>query len=395
MTATDAAARVARNPEADTKSSTLDLGLDSISLLKRQGKFSLKNISSASSFRGWLESSPSEGERWLRSSAQDGDLYAMEKLGRRLLTGDGLPKSIEEGLVWLKKSAELGNPFAMEKLAEYELDENETPGSSAEGERLLRTSVERGYRLAMVNLGTRLIKGNGLAPDPEQGEQLLRQAAQQGSQIAMIKLGTYLLSGWGLDYNQEEGFRWLRRAGATNADQLLELGLYLYQKSLTAATKVALGLAREASILFREASRQGNSIASLNLAYLVRRGEVTDPLCPSLDELLSDHLKQKNSFAFVNQALRLARGIQCNTDWKAADALFGKLQDSGSVLEWWFARSQEGDPEGHLVTGWLGRHHLAADPEGFQLARRMDLARNGGWLVPEWMNDSASAKQNS
>src|SRR5882672_11328805 len=115
MTVTDAAATVARNSETDTKSSTLDLGLDSIVLLKRQGKSSVKNIVSASNFRGWLESSPSEGERWLRNRAQDGDLYAMEKLGLRLLAGDGLPKSLDEGFGWLKKSAELGNPSAMEK----------------------------------------------------------------------------------------------------------------------------------------------------------------------------------------------------------------------------------------------------------------------------------------
>src|SRR5260370_27229988 len=191
MTVTNTAATVARNSETTTKPSTLDLGLDSIVSLKRQGKFSVKNIVSPSSFRGWLESSPSDGERWLRNRAQDGDLYAMEKLGLRLLTGDGLPKSIEEGLAWLKKSAELGNPFAMEKLAEYELDENETPGSSAEGERWLRTAVERGHRPAIVNLGTRVITGNRLAPDPEHGERLLREAARQGSQFPLIKLGTY------------------------------------------------------------------------------------------------------------------------------------------------------------------------------------------------------------
>src|SRR5258708_37762308 len=131
MPVTNAGATVARNSEADTKSSTLDLALDSLVLLKRQGKSSVKNIVSPSSFRGWLESSPSDGEQWLRSRAQDGNLDAREKLGLRLLAGDGLPKSMKKGLDWLKKSAELGNPFAMEKLAEYELDENETPRSSA------------------------------------------------------------------------------------------------------------------------------------------------------------------------------------------------------------------------------------------------------------------------
>src|SRR6266446_4510289 len=123
MTATSPAVASAKNPETAIKSASIELGLDSIVLLKRQGKFSLKNITSPSRFRGWLESSASEGEGWLRNRAKEGDLYAMEKLGLRLLTGDGLPKSIEEGLVWLKKSAESGNPVAMEKVAEYELDE--------------------------------------------------------------------------------------------------------------------------------------------------------------------------------------------------------------------------------------------------------------------------------
>src|SRR5216684_9013961 len=109
MTVANAAATIARNSETGTKPSALELGLDSIVLLKTQGKFSVKSIVSPSSFLGCLESSPSEGERWLRRAAQDGDLYAMGKLGRRLLTGDGLPRSIEEGRGWFKKSAEVGN----------------------------------------------------------------------------------------------------------------------------------------------------------------------------------------------------------------------------------------------------------------------------------------------
>jgi TPR repeat protein len=395
MSVTNAAAASARNSQTGIESSTLDLGLESVVVLKRHGKFSLKTIVSASSIHGWLESSPKEGEQWLRESAQGGDLYAMEKLGRRLLNGDGLTKSVDEGLGWLRKSAELGNSFAMEKLAEYELDANEGPNSTAEGERWLRKAVEHGNRFATISLGSRLMTGDGLVPDPEQAEHVLCVAARQGSQIAIIKLGIYLLSGWGLTRNQEEGLRWLRLAGAINADQLLELGLHLYKKSVAGTTKARRGLAREASVLFQEALRRGNPIAALNLAYLLRRGEIADASCPPLQELLCEPVKQRDSFALVNQALRLAKGIQCSINWEAADALFVKLQDSGNVLEWWFARSQEGDPEGDLVTGWLSRHHLAVDPTGFHVAQRMDLARQGGWPVPEWMNYPATVKQNA
>ncbi len=117
MTATNAAATVARNTEIDTKASALGLGLDSIVVLKRQGKSSIKNIVSPSSFGGWLESSASEGERWLRSPAQDGDLYAMEKLGLRLLSGSCLPKLRADRQTSLKESTELGNPSVVERLA--------------------------------------------------------------------------------------------------------------------------------------------------------------------------------------------------------------------------------------------------------------------------------------
>ena len=89
MTVTNTAATVARHTEIDTKASALDFRLHSIVLLKRQGKSSLKNTVSPSSFRGWLESSPSEDERWLRNRAQDSDLYAMQKPGLRLVIGDG------------------------------------------------------------------------------------------------------------------------------------------------------------------------------------------------------------------------------------------------------------------------------------------------------------------
>jgi TPR repeat protein len=391
MTVANRSIALATEPGITTGPVSSDLALELIAVLIRPGRPAQNGVS-PSSFRGWLESSPSEGERWLRTAAQHGDAYAMEKLGLRLLTGDGLAKSIDDGLKWLRRSAELGNPFAMEKLAAFELDEQQE-GPSTEGERWLRTAAECGYRLAMVNLGSRLIAGEGVAPNPKEGERLLRNAAGRGSRIAMIKLGIYLLSGLGVSRNREEGLRWLRRAAAGSSDRLSELGLYLYQKSLDASIGVRAKrlAAREAGVIFLEARRQGSSLASLNLAYLVRRREIEEDACLSLDELLSAHLKQNNPFALVNQALRLAQGIQCKVDWKVADAQFKYLQDSSDVLEWWLARSREGDPEGHLVTGWLSRHQLATDPDGFQIVQRMDLARTRGWQVPEWLNCPATA----
>src|SRR6267378_2932872 len=98
MNATNPAAAVGGDTESDIKASTLNLGLDSIALLKKQGIFSAKNIVSPSSF--------------LRTAAQDSDLNAMEKLGLQLLSGDSLPKVCAER----QASTEFGNPFEMERL---------------------------------------------------------------------------------------------------------------------------------------------------------------------------------------------------------------------------------------------------------------------------------------
>jgi len=87
----------------DTKAPALDLGLDSIVLLKRQGKSSVKNIVSSSSF---LRTRPS-GQR-LECNGE----------ARTAISGDAsLPKLRAERQGSLKKSTDLGNPFAMERLA--------------------------------------------------------------------------------------------------------------------------------------------------------------------------------------------------------------------------------------------------------------------------------------
>jgi hypothetical protein len=104
MTVTNAAATVARNTETDTKASALDLGLDSIVLLKGQGKSSIKNIVSPSSFRGWLESSPSEGERWLRSAAHEERPAILSLIEQRYPSRDPVTAIV----AWVRQLSELG-----------------------------------------------------------------------------------------------------------------------------------------------------------------------------------------------------------------------------------------------------------------------------------------------
>lgn len=356
--------------------------------LAQPGPLVVDDIFVSPGFPGWRERVGADGERQLRQAALERDPYAMERLGSRLLSGHGLTQSIPEGCEWLRQSAISGSPVAMLKLAEHLLVAGALPEEVSEGERLLLRAVELRYLPAMVSLGGALIVGSHLPRDAARGRKLLNEAARHGSQLAHIRLAAYLLSGRGLTQDRPEGMRWLRRAGAVHSGQIVNLGYYLYIKSLTAAPASARELVEAAGVLLHEALRCGHGGAGAMLAYLQRRGEITAlPMAP-FEDLLAEPLRQGNAFAAVNQALRLAKGVQCAVDWPAADLLIERLRAADEALAWWNARSLAGDPEGHLVVFWLGRHHVLMGIDESEYPRRMELAQRGGWDVPEWLTEA-------
>lgn len=257
----------------------------------------------------------------------------------------------------------------------------------------LQRRVARGDVSAKVILGTRYLIGQGVNTDPQKGRRWLLEAAEQGSRLAHIELGVYCLAGWGMEPDREQGLRWLRRIGVIHPVELSIVAVNLYLRALRFSNTERRQLIDEACVLFQEAFRQGERDSTVNLAYLLRRGEIPPATYPSLDELLSEHLQQNKSFALANQALRLARGVQCAVDWTQADELISRITDVEPILSWWFRRSLDGDAEGHLVVGWLCRQSLAFDPERCSLHERLELARAGGWPVPQWMNRYRSAQE--
>lgn len=371
----------------DTAFSSLDLKLGDSSMLGWSSKPIVEKVSLGVECRRWREASPLAGERWLRNAAASGDFHAMERLGIRLINGDGLAGNLVEGLGWLRQSAQRGNPVAMAHLGECMLDTEGGAESREEGQRWLEKAMALGLGAANVAVASRLITGSGLVRDPERGKRMLMEAAGRGSQLAHVKLAVYLLSGRELSADRAEAFRWLRRVGTTQASHLALLAYYLYMKSLAASTPGSRRvLAEESAVLMQESVRQGNVTDELNLVYLLRRGEISPTPYPPIESLLSAHLQAGNPFALVNQALRLARGWERAVDWKAADAAIARIANAEAVMHWWFARCEHGDAEGDLVTGWLVRHRLALDPDGLTHGQRLERARAGGWDIPGWLS---------
>lgn len=55
----------------------------------------------------------------------------------------------------------------------------------------------------------------------------------------------------------------------------------------------------------------------------------------SLDSLLARAVEERDPIGLVNQALRLVAGIDCTSDWQAANKMLSDLTDMRPVLAWW------------------------------------------------------------
>jgi TPR repeat protein len=137
-----------------------------------------------------------------------------------------------------------------------------------------------------------------------------------------------------------------------------------------------------------------------NLAYILRRGEIkTEQIDFPILELIKPLREEKDLYGSINLALCYAIGFQTEKDWRLADQIIAELclldENPEAALDWWRDKlAKKGDPEGHLVVGWLARHGLIKDPEGMTVVERMNLARQGGWDIPDWMNTIEVVKAN-
>jgi TPR repeat protein len=250
-----------------------------------------------------------------------------------------------------------------------------------EGETLLRELAEAGDTDSMLELGGRLLDGKSVKSATKEGEAWLRKAAATGTKSAMARLGDRLVSGNRMPQNRAEGKEWLRKAvDAGDVDAMSTLGLVCYET----------GEHAEAAKYFLMGVKAGVVAEGNNLAYIIRRREVpADMEVPTLNELLDPLLADKSPLALVNQALRLAAGIQAEVDWEKADRVMadiGTREQAADVFNWWWGLADRGDAEGHLVLAWLARHSLVQDPNGLNVPKRMARARKGGWNAPAWMD---------
>lgn len=124
-----------------------------------------------------------------------------------------------------------------------------------------------------------------------------------------------------------------------------DIGMRAYEK----------GLFELAELAFYEAD------AKNNLAYIIRRKEVKNPLKYTnkyVAELLQEGVHIKEPFSMINMSLLWAINIGTEENWKLADDIMSSIPKDRimSALSWWMDVAKKGDIEGDLVHYWMLRH---------------------------------------
>lgn len=132
-----------------------------------------------------------------------------------------------------------------------------------------------------------------------------------------------------------------------------------------------------------------SSVEYNNLGFLLRRNEVPVELvaeCPAIDVLLPVPTEESGKFNILNWVLYQARKPEISMS--SLDENMMRVGDAAEeIVEWWHPMAQNGDPEGHLVLGWLTRLGLIQDPDKKSPVERFQEAQKGNWNIPqEWMS---------
>lgn len=116
------------------------------------------------------------------------------------------------------------------------------------------------------------------------------------------------------------------------------------------------------------AASLGETLAEVNLAYMLRRGDVNYQNYFSIPLLLQSRVDEKDPTALINMSLYV---ISKNADecWIEADEYIAKIPTDVDEkhFSWWIELLKSDDAEGWLVATWLYRHNylqsLPAQPD--------------------------------
>jgi hypothetical protein len=198
---------------------------------------------------------------WVVAAANTGIVEAQIRLGRMLLSGEGMAKDERAAFAWFARAAEAGNIEAHNMLGRCYEGGWGIAQDFARAAQHYGVAADGGDAWAQYNLGHLYLDGNGVARDVDWAFVLYMRASEQGHIRAMNLLARCYEEGWGARRDVVLARDWYRKS----AEGGYFRGAYNYATMLAADGKIV-----DAAHWFMQAiaaapePTRGNMIAALS-----------------------------------------------------------------------------------------------------------------------------------
>lgn len=198
---------------------------------------------------------------WVIAAANSGIPEAQVRLGRMLLSGEGMAKDEYAAFAWFTRAAETGDVEGNNMLGRCYEGGWGTAQDFAKAAEHYGIAVQAGHAWAQYNLGHLYLDGNGVARDVDWAFVLYMRASEQGHIRAMNLVARCYEQGWGTQRDAAAARNWYRKS----AEGGYFRGAYNFATMLAADGDIA-----DAAHWFAQAiatapePTRGNMVASLS-----------------------------------------------------------------------------------------------------------------------------------
>jgi TPR repeat protein len=188
------------------------------------------SMMSAEKLRAVLSDNPDTAAPWVMAAAKTGIAEAQVRLGRMLLSGEGVAKDEGAALAWFARAAESGDIDGHNMLGRCYENGWGTARDFSKAAQNYSVAADAGDSWAQYNLGHLYLDGNGVARDVDWAFVLYTRAAEQGHMRAMNLVARCYEEGWGTPRDAAQARAWYRKS----ADGGYFRGAYNYATLLAA-----------------------------------------------------------------------------------------------------------------------------------------------------------------
>jgi len=207
----------------------------------------------------------------LHRLAAQGNGAALNILGVRHMTGEGVPRDLRRAIAYFERAAEAGEFSAMNNVAAALMDLGPGP-EDMRARAVLEDAVRRRVPPAYRNLAIMLRTGRGGKADPERAIGLFEQAVRVGDSDAALHLGQMHSLGIGTEHDEEGAFYWFHLAAHMGEPS----GMHTTGLRLLHGAGTKSDISAAVSWLERAAER-GYAPSALELGTLYASGDLIEP----------------------------------------------------------------------------------------------------------------------